>query len=476
MYYILNQTDQIVAVDPQLLEELHIGSIEELYARSAGDELSFSLSGDAVEISYKGETKRYDAQSTAMVSLLGELRIVTLTAAKTEESAEETQETAVAPQPQAQAEEEALSISLDEVDLFEEPVAEKTETVEESPTEETIEIEDDELFTLLDTDEASVPETDTQAAEEAKKEDLVEEDDELFDLLLPSDADNAIAEIDTESANETKPQTPVEEEDTPIYIDVERISQSIGISTEDYNLFLNEYIDTALNYEEALQSENDAEKGEALDALAHLSNVLHLPFVGDLLTQIRNASENERDGAIKAFFSTLGRLTTAQFDDEKIELSLEEPPTAQEQETESETQEEAAKEEPVQEKPVEGKREPIDLSDVKPIHFDFQLEEAANDLSLPVELIEEFVTDFIAQAHEETEKMLAAYEKGDLETVQKIGHLLKGTSSNLRITPLSDTLYEIQFNEDIDKVPELVRTYWAHFLSLENQFKLISNK
>jgi len=72
--------------------------------------------------------------------------------------------------------------------------------------------------------------------------------------------------------------------------------------------------------------------------------------------------------------------------------------------------------------------------------------------------------------------MLAAYEKGDLETVQKIGHLLKGTSSNLRINPLSDTLYEIQFNEDIERVPELVRNYWAHFLSLENQFKLISNK
>ena len=57
----------------------------------------------------------------------------------------------------------------------------------------------------------------------------------------------------------------------------------------------------------------------------------------------------------------------------------------------------------------------IDLSDVKPIHFDFQLEEAANDLSLPVELIEEFVIDFIDQAHVETEKMLEAYEKGDLD-------------------------------------------------------------
>ena len=71
--------------------------------------------------------------------------------------------------------------------------------------------------------------------------------------------------------------------------------------------------------------------------------------------------------------------------------------------------------------------------------------------------------------------MIQAYQRGDLETVQKIGHLLKGTSSNLRITPLANTLYEIQFNEDIERVPELVKNYWGHFLALENQMKIISN-
>ena len=81
-------------------------------------------------------------------------------------------------------------------------------------------------------------------------------------------------------------------------------------------------------------------------------------------------------------------------------------------------------------------------------HFDFQLEEAANDLSLPVELIEEFVHDFIEQAHIETKKMLEAYEEGDLAKIQAIGHLLKGASSNLRINALSDTLYKIQFCEN----------------------------
>ena len=117
----------------------------------------------------------------------------------------------------------------------------------------------------------------------------------------------------------------------------------------------------------------------------------------------------------------------------------------------------------------------LDLSDVKPIHFDFQLEEAANDLSLPVELIEEFVNDFIDQAREETEKMLQCYEEGDLDAIQKIGHLLKGTSSNLRIKPLADTLYKIQFCEDSNHLEHFIRDYWGHFLSFEIQIHAISH-
>jgi HPt (histidine-containing phosphotransfer) domain-containing protein len=268
----------------------------------------------------------------------------------------------------------------------------------------------------------------------------------------------------SESQQETAPSLPTDE-NTPIYIDIEQVSQTIGISPDDYNLFLNEYIDTALTFEEALQSQDEEKKREALHTLSHLSNVLHLPFVGELLNRIKNASLSERDQAIEAFFTTLGRLTTADFEEEK---------KAESDETVQTIQADAGEE--VSEEIVEARRPTIDLSDIKPVHFDFQLEEAAKDLSLPVELIEEFVHDFIKQAHEETQKMIEAYEKGDLDTVQKIGHLLKGTSSNLRINPLADTLYEIQFNDDIDRVPELVRHYWAHFLSLENQIKLIAKK
>lgn len=421
MYYIINQSDQVVAIDPQLLSELGMESGDDFYKKMALKEIVFMPKDGSVEINIDGEVRQYTATVSPMEGLLGDIRLVDI---------KERIETA------ASTEHEEM-ISFDDIDLF--------DTKEEAVSSE----------------EPSVPPT--------------QEEDELFELILPSDADNAISEIGTaqekvepflkdetasnESGASLSSGVVPEDNSTPIYIDVARISDKIGISTDDYTLFLNEYIDTALSYEKALQSDNEAEKEEALTALIHLSNVLHLPFVGDILEQIKHASLPERDALIGSFFETLGRLTTAHFEDEKrtTQTVMEEP---SEEVTST----------------IEEKRAPIDLSGVQPIHFDFQLEEAAKDLSLPVELIEEFVNDFITQAHEETEKMLAAYEKGDLETVQKIGHLLKGTSSNLRINPLSDTLYEIQFNEDIDRVPELVKNYWAHFLSLEKQIELISKK
>jgi len=216
-----------------------------------------------------------------------------------------------------------------------------------------------------------------------------------------------------------------------------------------------------------------------------LAEVLHLPKIGDIVDTITNADETKRRQSIESFYSTLARITaTHDTEEESIETER-----TSETEEEPETPKEAiVLEEPViQDEPAVQKRAKpketssftsfgtISLDDVKPKHFDFQLREAADDLSLPVELIEEFVHDFIDQAHQETKKMLKAYEKGDLKSVQKIGHLLKGASSNLRINPLSDTLYKIQFCEDPSQLESLIKDYWAHFLSFENQINRTTN-
>jgi len=382
MYYIINQNNQIIAIDPSLSIFLEVKNIDELYRNIALGDINFSAVEDGkVTISTAQNEKTFDVENTDLSSMLGNMTLV-----------------------QVQISREESMVINDETAPIEELLA--IETAEEN-------------------------------------------ENELFDLVLPDTLEET---IDEETITEDKEEEPADDSQAPIIIDIEKISQSIGISTEDYNTFLNEYIDTALSLEADLQSAQEEKRSYAIGTLSHLSNVLHLPVINQIVAQIKNAAADDQNRYIESFYTALARLTTTQPDTQE-----EEPLFVQERVSTPVTMESFGT---------------INLDDVQAKHFDFQLEQAAKDLSLPVELIEEFVIDFIAQAHTETKKMLEAYEKGDLDTIQKIGHLLKGASSNLRINPLADTLYEIQFCEDSSKLESLIKQYWALFLSLEIQINL----
>ncbi len=254
---------------------------------------------------------------------------------------------------------------------------------------------------------------------------------------------------------------------SPIIINVKQVSESIGISAEDYDIFLNEYIDAAISFEQDLHGTDSDKRSSAIDTLTQLADTLQLPEVNEIMEKLSVLAEDNLTPTIELFYSVLSRLTTHQ--DTTEEDNVASPFTSMDEEDIIFTTE---KTDTPDEKTGFGT---INLDNINPIHFDFQLEAAANDLSLPVALIEEFVHDFIEQAHTETKKMLSAHEEGDLDSIQKIGHMLKGASSNLRINALSDTLYDIQFCEDSSKLEELIKRYWAHFLSFEQQIDMISN-
>jgi len=408
-----------------------------------------------------------------------------LFAEKTEEKEE------VAPEP--------TPIPLDD-DLFNDDLfAEKTEEKEEVALEPTPIPLDDDLFN----DDLFAEKTEEKEVEVASSMSVppigepLNSDDDILNLIL-----NDEPEITLETITETP--------DEPIDIDVKSISESIGISEDDYGLFLDEYIQTARSFEDDLRNAEDAKRNDTLNTLTHLSNVLQLPIIAKSIKQIKEGSNDSLDSNIKSFYTTLTKLSQSLEEmskekeasvSEKVEeaiasideLTLDEPIAVEEPIVIDEPvaveepiviDEPVAVEEPIVidepvtvEEPIEevvntNSFGTISLEGIDPIHFDFQMEQAATDLGLPVDLIEEFVDDFIVQAHEETLKMLKCYEEGDLDAIQKIGHLLKGTSSNLRIAPLADTLYEIQFCEDSSKLEKLIKFYWAHFLSLETQVKL----
>ncbi len=295
----------------------------------------------------------------------------------------------------------------------------------------------------------------------------------MFDLVLEEEAEKNIDAIedslnllseDAKAIDLGLSDQAVSYDNQEILIDIDKVSEQIGVSHEDYDAFLDEYIDTALGLEQDLQSTDSTKRSNAIATLSHLGDVLQLPVIGDLLEKVDTAAANDLKTTVESFYGALSRITTSQTPQEEPELALFD--SGVEVEEKVDTKPEVT----VNEKSFGS----ISLDGIKPIHFDFQLEEAANDLSLPVELIEEFVHDFIDQGHIETKKMLEAYEKGDLDAIQKIGHLLKGASSNLRINPLSDTLYQIQFCEDPSKLEAYIKEYWGHFLSFEIQINALA--
>jgi len=397
MYYIVNHTQHIIAADNSLLKLLSVESIDELYTKIALGDIKFTTSDESVAITTVDGMHTYKTQSHTLSGMLGNITLIQI----------------------HPSEEEEISKS------------------------------DDELFDLI----SDVEDIETVEEVEEKADDKISFDDAPFDIM--SDVEEPI--IEETIVEETAPVEEEPKEDTsPIVVDIEAISQNIGISTDDYNNFLNEYIDTALTLEEDLESREEEKRTNAISTLSHLSNVLHLPVITNIIEQIENASSEDQNSLTKSLYATLARLTTTPIETIEVSPAVEEKISV------------------VEEKLSTESFGTLDLSDVQPIHFDFQMEAAANDLSLPVELIEEFVNDFIKQAHIETDKMLEAYEKGDLDAIQKIGHLLKGTASNLRINPLADTLYEIQFCEDSSKLEHLIKEYWGHFLSFETQINLTS--
>ena len=432
MYYILNETNQIIAADDNLLALCGLSHIDELSLKIALGDTKFDLSEENIIITTDNNDKTFPMSKTSLSSMLGHITLVEIQA------------------EEEKAEEDDLSVlTLDDTVGSITPL-----NVEEISEETEISIDDNELFDLIVEDET---ESKIDTVEDSLN--VITEDTDILDLGLSDKEDEVIID------------KPVSDDTAEILVDIDKVCQQIGVSHEDYDTFLNEYIDTALGLEQDLQSTDSAKRSNAVATLSHLGEVLQLPVIGDIIAKVDTVAANEQKETVESFYAALSRITTSSTSQAEPEMELFD--TQEEAKIDLfdvEEEKEAEPEVTVNEKSFGT----ISLEGIKPIHFDFQLEEAANDLSLPVELIEEFVHDFIEQGHIETEKMLKAYEEGDLDAIQKIGHLLKGASSNLRINALSDTLYKIQFCEDSSTLEHLIKDYWGHFLSFEIQINALA--
>jgi len=292
-----------------------------------------------------------------------------------------------------------------------------------------------------------------------------------------------------------------------IYLDVDKISKQIGLSVKDYKLYLDSFIDQSIIDEERLLEGND----KVVKNLSNLALTLKIPHINILLLKIQKLSARERMPLIDEYYTKLALLTLEKpenYEDEQVtdifekddndgttnkeevlsarfsdllknvdekenfndNVNLDEKVTVPQQEDEKFTLEEL---------PEVVNKELIQNSEVKQISLDnvpmlpisYNPQTAADELNLPVVLIEEFVDDFIEQARQDKDHLLTSYYQKDMENIHELGHKLKGAASNLRINELSDILEEIQFCSDYDNLENLFIKYWGHFLSLESYMK-----
>ena len=283
-----------------------------------------------------------------------------------------------------------------------------------------------------------------------------------------------------------------------IYLDVNKISEEIGLSIEDYKLYLDSFIDQSIIDEKRLLEGND----KVIKNLSNLALTLKIPHINILLLKIQKLSHRERMPLIDQYYTKLALLTLEKpdyaeeelFEEDKAENENKEeilnarftdllkniPTQTDDFETNTKNGQEIKDEEfeeflketttPMVTPAIKPKNDihEIVLENVSALPISYSPQTAADELNLPVVLIEEFVDDFIEQARQDKDHLLTSYYQKDMDNIHELGHKLKGAASNLRINELADILEEIQFCTEHNKLEGLFIKYWGHFLSLED--------
>lgn len=94
---------------------------------------------------------------------------------------------------------------------------------------------------------------------------------------------------------------------------------------------------------------------------------------------------------------------------------------------------------------------------------------ASEELGLPIDLVEEFVQDFIAQANSFKEELYIHLQNNDLTNLKIQSHKLKGVAANLRIEDALDALSVINTSKDFAEIKYNLDRLYKIIKKLSNQ-------
>ncbi len=107
----------------------------------------------------------------------------------------------------------------------------------------------------------------------------------------------------------------------------------------------------------------------------------------------------------------------------------------------------------LEEKDQEVAKEPLKTGDTD---FDnsyvYDPKVASDELGLPVDLIKEFIEDFIAQADEFKDGLYTALNSQDIDNVKVLSHKLKGVAANLRVEDAFEVLTTVNVSDNFNEI------------------------
>ncbi len=455
MYCIINQTKDIIAADKEFFSLLKSENLIELYKQIASGAIDIAFEDDKVTIANLGDIRFYSIESFEVSGLLSQSKIVKILTEipKGEIKAD------------ADTLEETFSEHKEELSSYNEPIDEQEDISHDTNT-------DNPVFTDITFDESKNDQAELQNKAQ---------DETTYIKIQPQE--NVAADAGIQPQESTAVYDTAKIEPSSIDLDTHAVSQKMGLSKTDYITFLKEYIQTVKSLRKDLESNNKDIQKSAIGFIVHLSDVLHLPEnISNLVSALSSSATKEN---IEDFYNAIEQISTdnegTATDIDNVDLKQETIDTAISQSNDIDLTQEVI--EPAIPEENDATHEikngileqqsanSMDLSNITPIKFDFSLDETANSLSLPHDIVKDFIKDFIEQCHSEASNFIDAYEKGDIERIKKIARLLKGVASNLYITPLAQSLLELQYNDDIKQAEPLIKKFWAHFVAFEELMK-----
>lgn len=108
--------------------------------------------------------------------------------------------------------------------------------------------------------------------------------------------------------------------------------------------------------------------------------------------------------------------------------------------------------------------------------YSYNPEVASAELGLPIDLIEEFIEDFINQAKEFKDDLYSSLENGEADNVKILSHKLKGVAANLRIEDAFEALSVVNLSSDYDEVKTNLDTLYMIIAKLSGDEIVVAPK